>query len=104
MTDDSTDDEPTISRRDALAAIAGVAIGGAGAATVAQSGAATGQGSVGTSANPLAAAYLAELRGPIVDQGDVITQLVDIVLAEQGASINPDPNTLVVRYDPNSTV
>lgn len=102
--DDSTDDEPTISRRDALAAIAGAAVGGAGAAAVAQTGDAAGQGSVGTGANPLAAAYLAELRGPIVDQGDVITQLVDTRIAADGASISPDPETLVFRYDPNSTV
>jgi hypothetical protein len=93
-----------ISRRDALAAIAGVAVGGAGAAAVAQTGAADPEGQVGSSGNPLAAAYLAELRGPIVDQGDVITQLVDHRVAEDGASISPDPNTLVFRYDPNATV
>jgi hypothetical protein len=102
--EDSTDDQPTLSRRDALAAIAGIAVGGAGAAAVAQDSDAAGQGSVGTSAYPLAAAYLAELRGPIVDQGDVITQLVDTRVAEDGASISPDPNTLVFRYDANATV
>jgi len=102
--DDSTDEEPTLSRRDALAAIAGAAVGSAGAAAVAQSSQAAGQGSVGTGANPLAAAYLAELRGPIVDEGTVITQLVDTRVAEDGASISPDPETLVFRYDPSTTV
>jgi hypothetical protein len=97
--DDSTDDEPTISRRDALAAIAGAAVGSAGAATVAQSGRAASQGLVVVST-----ARLVELRGPIVDQGDTITQLVDSRAAEDGASISPDPETLVFRYDPNTTV
>jgi len=101
---DETDSEPAISRRDALAALAGAAVGGAGAATVAQTGAADAEGQLGTSTNPVGAAYLQEIRGPIVDQGSAITELTDIRVAEDGASISPDPDTLIVRYDPNSTV
>lgn len=106
---DKTDSGPDnrvsyTTRRALLAALAGGGVGAAAAAGIAQQSTATPQGQVGSAANPLAAAYIAELRGPIVDQGDVITQLVDTRVAEQGASISPDANTLVFRYDPNSTV
>jgi len=98
-------DEPTISRRDALAAIAGAAVGGAGAAAVAQETAADPQGRVGTPSAPLAAVHAAELRGPIVDQGTAITELPNIrVEADSTTLTGVDPNTLVIRYDPNSTV
>ena len=95
---DSTDD-PTISRRGALAALAGVEAGAAGAMGVAQTTEAA-SGALGESGNALEAAYLAELRGPILDQGTPITQLDNIRVAETGTTVNADPGTLIVRYQP----
>lgn len=103
--DDSTDDEPTISRRDLLAAVAGAGVGAAGAAAVAQEASADPQGRVGTPSAPLSAVHVAELRGPIVDQGTTITQLPNIRVESDGTTLTGvDPNTLVIRYDPNGTV
>jgi len=92
-----------VSRRDLLGAGVGVALG-AGAALGPDIVAADPQGGVGTATNPVQAAYLEELRGPIVDEGNTITQLVDHRVAEEGASISPSAETLVFRYDPNTTV
>lgn len=96
---DSTDNAPTISRRGALAALAGVGMGAAGAMGVAQTTEAA-SGALGESGNALEAAYLAELRGPILDQGTAIDQLVNIRVAETGTTVNADPGTLIVRYNP----
>jgi hypothetical protein len=110
MTSDNADTtpdaskEPTISRRDLLAAVAGAGVGAAGAAAVAQESSAAPQGRVGTPSAPLAAVHVAELRGPIVDQGTAITQLPNIRVEEDSTTLaGVDPNTLVIRYDPNST-
>lgn len=100
-TDDETDaqDSPTMTRRGALAALAGIGMGAAGAMGVAQTTEAA-SGGLGESGNALEAAYLAELRGPILDQGTPITELVNIVVAETGTTVNADPGTLIVRYQP----
>jgi len=66
MTSDNADttpdvsEEPTISRRDLLAAVAGAGVGAAGAAAVAQETAADPQGRVGTPSAPLAAVHAAD--------------------------------------------
>jgi len=111
MTSDNADttpdasEEPTISRRDLLAAVAGAGVGAAGAAAVAQETTADPQGRVGTPSAPLAAVHAAELRGPIVDQGNAITQLPNIRVESDGTTVTGvGANTLVIRYDPNSTV
>jgi len=96
---ESTDDDPTISRRGALAALAGAGMGAVGAMGVAQTTEAA-SGALGESGNALQAAYLAELRGPILDQGTPIDQLVNIRVAETGTTVNADPGTLIVRYQP----
>jgi hypothetical protein len=96
---ESTDDKPTISRRGALAALAGAGMGAVGAMGVAQTTEAA-SGALGESGNALQAAYLAELRGPILDQGTPIDQLVNIRVAETGTTVSADPGTLIVRYNP----
>jgi len=96
---DSTDDDPTISRRGVIAALAGAGMGAVGAMGVAQTTEAA-SGALGESGNALQAAYLAELRGPILDQGTPIDQLVNIRVAETGTTVNADPGTLIVRYQP----
>jgi len=103
-TDQDTDDEAQaqssiLSRRGMLAALAGVGAGGAAAAGISQTGAAA-SGALGESGNALQAAYLAELRGPILDQGTPIDQLVNIRVAETGTTVNADPGTLIIRYNP----
>jgi hypothetical protein len=97
---ESTDDEPTISRRGALAALVGAGMGATGAIGVAQTTEAAPSGALGESGNALQAAYLAELRGPILDQGTPIDQLVNIRVAETGTTVNADPGTLIIRYQP----
>jgi hypothetical protein len=103
-TDTDSDDEAQaqssiLSRRGMLAALAGVGAGGAAAAGISQTGAAA-SGALGASGDALQAAYLAELRGPILDQGTPIDQLVNIRVAEVGATVNADPGTLIIRYNP----
>lgn len=100
----SDDNDGALSRRDVLAAMAGLGVGGAAAAGVAQTTAALPQGQIGTANDPLLTAYLSEIRGPIVEQGDSISQLVETVAVEEGASINPDTETLVFRYDPDTII
>jgi len=95
---------PPISRRALLAAGAGGLVGAAGASTLAAGSEADPQGGLGTSSDPLQAAYLDELRGPITEFSTPITQLVDHRVAEDSANISPADETLVFRYDPNSTV
>jgi len=94
----------SIGRRELLGAgigaVLGVGAGVAGPGVVA----ADPQGGLGTSANPLQAAYLDELRGPITEFDTPITQLVDHRVEEESASISPADETLVFRYDPNTTV
>ena len=105
--DDGGDEEPgglPVSRRDLLGAGVGLALGGVASAAGPAVVSADPQGGLGTTNNPVQAAYLEELRGPIVEQGTAITQLVDHRVAEQGASISPSDETLVFRYDPNTTV
>jgi hypothetical protein len=97
--DETSDDASPVSRRALLAALVGAGVGGAGAAGIAQSGAAA-SGALGESGNALQAAYLAELRGPILDQGTPIDQLVNIRVAETGTTVNADPGTLIIRYQP----
>jgi|APHM01.1.fsa_nt_gi hypothetical protein len=102
---EASDGEPVVCRRDLLAAVAGTGVGAVGAAAVAQQSSADPQGRAGTPSNPLSAAHLAEIRGDIVEKGDVIRDLTDIRVAEQSTTlISPDTNTLVFRYDPNGTV
>jgi len=104
-TDTDTDDEAEqttsniISRRGLLAALAGVGAGGAAAAGISQTGAAA-SGALGAPNDVLTAAYLGELRGPILDQGTPIDQLVNIRVAETGTTVNADPGTLIIRYQP----
>lgn len=93
------DGEPVISRRGALAALVGAGMGAAGAMGVAQTSEAA-TGGLGEANNALEAAYLAELRGPILDQGTPIDQLVNIVVAEKGKTVNADRGTLIIRYNP----
>jgi len=97
--DETSDDALPVTRRAVLAALVGAGVGGAGAAGIAQSGAAA-SGALGESGNALQAAYLAELRGPILDQGTPIDQLVNIRVAETGTTVNADPGTLIIRYNP----
>lgn len=101
--EDSTANSIPVTRRGALAALAGLGLG-LGAKEGAETATADSVGRLGTSADPLSAAYLDGLRGPIVDRGDEITQLVDSRIEEKGANISVQPNTLVFRYDPNTTV
>ena len=87
-----------------LAAGLGGLVGSAAVTGVAQTSGADPQGGIGTASDPVEAAYLAELRGPISDQGSPITSLVEMRAAEDSASISPGNNTLVFRYDPTTTV
>jgi|APHM01.1.fsa_nt_gi hypothetical protein len=75
-------------------------MGAAGALGTAQSVSASPTGQLGSSGDAVSAAFLAELDGPITDTGTPIDQLVNIRLVETGVTINPDPNTLVIRYNP----
>ena len=106
-TDSDTDtdtDTPPVTRRALLAAGLGGVVGSAAVTGVAQTSGADPQGGIGTASDPVEAAYLAELRGPISDQGSPITSLVSMRAAEDSASISPGSNTLVFRYDPTTTV
>jgi len=98
--DGESTDEPTISRRGALAALVGAGVGATGAMGVAQTTEAAPSGALGESGNALEAAYLSELRGPILDQGTPIDQLVNIRVAETGTTVSADPGTLIIRYNP----
>ena len=93
-----------VTRRALLAAGLGGLVGSAAVTGVAQPSGAAPQGGIGTASDPVEAAYLAELRGPISDQGSPITSLVEMRAAEDSASISPGNNTLVFRYDPTTTV
>lgn len=103
MTDGDSDADG-VSRRDVLAA-AGLAVTGAAGAGAAlrqtqQSTDAAAVGQLGASGSPLSAAYVRELRGPIVDTGGSIDGLVNIRVEGDSAnlgSVNQD--TLVIRYD-----
>jgi len=104
-TDAETDSETmTATRRALLAAGAGGLVGSVAAGGLAQQADADAQGGLGTPTDPVAAAYLTALRGPISDQGGDITSLVNMRAAEDSATISVDPNTLVFRYDPTTTL
>jgi len=92
--------ESIFSRRALLALLFGGATGATAAATVTQSTTAAGTGGLGEAGDPLAGAFLEELDGPVSDTGDPIDQLVNVRLAETGTTVNADPNTLVIRYQP----
>lgn len=94
----------SISRRELLGAGIGAALGVGASVAGPSVVTADPQGGLGTNTNPLQAAYLEELRGPITEFDTPITQLVDHRVAEDGASISPANETLVFRYDPNTTV
>jgi len=102
-TDTDTAGSP-VTRRALLAAGLGGLVGSAAVTGVAQTSGADPQGGIGTPSNPIEAAYLTELRGPISDLGSPITSLVEMRAAEDSASVSPDQNTLVFRYDPTTTV
>lgn len=105
MTDDGDRPAGELSRRALLAtAGAGAVTGMVGLGAVAQNAASDTQGQVGTSSDPLATAYLSEIRGPIADLDAPIDQLVAMKAAEDGATVATEPNLLVFRYDPNTTV
>lgn len=99
-------DGPT--RRGVLSALGlfgtGAALAGGSALALADVGSAQ-QGGLFTSADP-GSAYLSSIQGPVADRGSPsgapITQLVNVRVEEQGASISPSDATLVIRYDPNS--
>jgi|APHM01.1.fsa_nt_gi hypothetical protein len=75
-------------------------MGAVGALGTAEAVSANPQGELGNSADPLAGAFVEQLAGPISDTGNPITQLVNVRLEEAGTSVNPDPNTLVIFYNP----
>jgi|APHM01.1.fsa_nt_gi hypothetical protein len=96
----NSDTTTTATRRQALAALLlGAGVGGTGAAAVAQSGSAA-SGGLGESGNPLEGAFVEQLDGPILDEGTPITQLVNIRVEETGTTLNADPGTLIIRYNP----
>ncbi len=80
--------------------LAGLGMGAVGALGTAEAVSANPQGELGNSADPLAGAFVEQLAGPISDTGNPITQLVNVRLEEAGTSVNPDPNTLVIFYNP----
>jgi len=97
-TDTDTAGSP-VTRRQALAVLLGGGVGAAAARGVAQATSAA-SGGLGESGNALEAAFVAQLQGPILDQGTPITQLVNIRVEETGTTVNADPGTLIVRYQP----
>lgn len=104
LNEDSGDGALPVSRRELLGLGAGAVLGVAGAASSGVAGA-DPQGGLGTTTDPVEAAYLDALRGPIVEtNNNEITQLVDHRVEETGASISPSAETLVFRYDPNVTL
>lgn len=91
-----------VTRRALLAAGAGAAVGGVGMATA---GAASAEpsGALGAPGEPLEAAYIQQLDGPIVAVGGEVSELVNVIVAEEEESVDPDDDTLVVRIDIGGT-
>jgi len=95
--------EPVTTRRAALAALA---VGAGSISTLAGSralsdrgGAQITSGQLGTANRPYTAAYLAELRGPLVSAGSAITSLLNHELYAVGDNVGSvDDDTLVFRY------
>ena len=83
------------------AASAGGLLSALGVVGLSGGSSAQGQGQLGEVGDPIPAAYLDQLRGPISDTGGPIEQLVDIRVEEEEADIEPDEDTLVIRYDPD---
>ena len=80
----------------------GAALAGGSAIGLTSVGGASSQGQLGSDGQPLSAAYLSELRGPIIDDvvnDESIQMLVNMRVAEEGANIDPGNDTLVIRYE-----